>query len=593
MCMPAKTKAPSTGTDRLHVRLHKKVRHHYFRVMPDKKHHRVLIWVVFFVVSAIIAAQLLYPPDRALPLAYIDGKNVAWQQENDIMTDAEERFQATKLTLTIEGGATREYPLAMAGVHIEADTTAKAATNYPFWQRYIPFSVLLPRGYNSHESVVFTPSVLTTFSAKVALELGYAPENARLQIKDGVLEAHSEKAGRMVDSEALARKIKDIAVADGRVTTLVVPSTAVTPTTTAASLRQVRTQAEQALAIPLVFTAEEKAFTPSAAERASWLVLGENEGGETQLRFDSDKLNEYLTGLDKEVGVPAGQTRITLVDGRETARQTGSEGRTIDTVAVATAVQAHLLEGVGTNTVALPFRPTMPQVIYNGSYTATQTGLQAYVSDAARRYNAAIAIQQVGAGSWSADARAGVSMPSASTYKLYVAKMLFDRMDRGEVTWDDQILDTTVSVCFDRMTIASTNACAEEWIRQFGRTNINNTLYGIGISRGTTFTNQTAVHTTARDLRHFMIGLENGTVIGGAHRDRLLRSLSTHSFRQGIPAGSKGRVYDKVGFLWDYTHDAAIVYHPRGTYVMVVMTKGQSYARIAAITREVEQIMYP
>ncbi|HMS93291.1 MAG TPA: serine hydrolase, partial [Candidatus Saccharibacteria bacterium] len=109
----------------------------------------------------------------------------------------------------------------------------------------------------------------------------------------------------------------------------------------------------------------------------------------------------------------------------------------------------------------------------------------------------------------------------------------------------------------------------------------------------TTFTHPVATHTTARDLRTFLLGVNDGSIVNGAQRDRLLTALSSHSFRQGIPAGSKGTVQDKVGFLWDYTHDAAIVRHPRGTYVMVVMTKGQSYARIAAITREVEKIMYP
>jgi len=52
-------------------------------------------------------------------------------------------------------------------------------------------------------------------------------------------------------------------------------------------------------------------------------------------------------------------------------------------------------------------------------------------------------------------------------------------------------------------------------------------------------------------------------------------------------------VHDKVGFLWDYVHDTAIVNHPKGNYVMTIMTKGQSYAAIAAVTREVERIMYP
>lgn len=592
--MPSETEtAEIQGKDRLHIRFHRRAKHHYYRVMPNKKHHRILIWAVFFTITGIIAAQLLYPPDRALPFSYIDGESVAWQQENEVMTRAEERFQATRLKLTIESGKTKEYTLAAAGAHIEADQIAKSATHYPFWQRYIPLSVLMPRQYNSHDSVHFTSSVMEKFAAKVADDLNYTPQDARLQIKDGKLEAHSETSGRTVDSKALVKHLKGKAVADGKTTSIIVPSRSVAPKTTANSLKDVRSQAERALAIPLTLTSEGKIFTPPPSERASWLLLGEDEDAKTVLRFDAEAFNKYLAKLDEEVGVLAGQTRITLVDGRETARQAGASGRTIDTAAVRAVVQAHVLEGTGESTVELPFHPTSPQFLYNESYTATQEGLRAYVNDTANRYNTAIAIQQVGGNGWSADARADVSMPSASTYKLYIAKMLFDKMNRGEISWNDRMQDTTVSGCFDRMVIASTNACAEEWIRQFGRTNINNTLYGLGMSGGTTFTHPVATHTTARDLRTFLLGVNDGSIVNGAQRDRLLTALSSHSFRQGIPAGSKGTVQDKVGFLWDYTHDAAIVRHPRGTYVMVVMTKGQSYARIAAITREVEKIMYP
>ncbi len=90
-----------------------------------------------------------------------------------------------------------------------------------------------------------------------------------------------------------------------------------------------------------------------------------------------------------------------------------------------------------------------------------------------------------------------------------------------------------------------------------------------------------------------MIGLNDGSLVGGEYRDRLLDSLGRHPYRYGIPTGSKGNVHDKVGFVWDYVNDTAIVQHPRGTYVMAIMTKGYSYATIASITREVERIMYP
>jgi hypothetical protein len=93
-----------------------------------------------------------------------------------------------------------------------------------------------------------------------------------------------------------------------------------------------------------------------------------------------------------------------------------------------------------------------------------------------------------------------------------------------------------------------------------------------------------------------MIGLDNSTVVKGANRDRLLYNLARQPYKYGIPTGSSvpaNQIYDKVGFLWDYVHDTAIVPHPRGAYVMTIMGKGQGYGGIAAVAREIERIMYP
>jgi beta-lactamase class A len=207
-----------------------------------------------------------------------------------------------------------------------------------------------------------------------------------------------------------------------------------------------------------------------------------------------------------------------------------------------------------------------------------------------------IVVQQLEGQKWYAAAREHESIPSGSTYKLFVAMVLFDRINKGQIHWSDPMLDTTVSECFDRMTVASTNPCAESWIAQFGREYINNFAYARGFSHGTSFTTGSATQTTAADLNKYMIGLDNGTLVTGANRSKLLYNLSRHPYKYGIATGSivaSDKVYDKVGFLWDYIHDTAIVSHPKGKYILTIMTKGQSYAAIANVTREIERIMYP
>jgi hypothetical protein len=313
------------------------------------------------------------------------------------------------------------------------------------------------------------------------------------------------------------------------------------------------------------------------------------------LSVDPARLAIYLEEINASVGTPAGRTNISIVNGRETGRTPGASGRGINRELLIAQLTDVLMKKA--NKPQLPlvaqFVDIQPGIIYNNKYTATQEGLQAYVNDVSRARNVRISIQQIDGGKWSANARANESTPSASTFKLYVSLMLFDKMKKGEIRWSDPMLDTTVSGCFNRMTIASTNPCAYKWLDTWGRSNVNAFVYAHGFSQGTFFSSSEATRTTAADLTQYMIGLNSGALVSEPYRSQLLHNLFIHPYQEGIPAGSAGIVHNKVGFLWDYTHDTAIVQHPKGTYVMTVMTKGQSYTAIANITREVERIMYP
>ena len=572
--------------------MRRRLKTRYDRHMPNKKHHRVLIWVVFFVCSGVVAGQLLYPVDRALPLARVAHQRVTWQGHDELAKVLENHFRATTLQLTV-GDKSVELPLASAGAELNTERMIDTLVAYPFWQRFIPFSIVVHTQDITKADVYYTESILKKVSEEQAKKLSFAAVDARLAIENGVLIATAEEQGSEVTSEAVYKAITSASVQLGGTTTLAVSAKRTEPAETARNLQAVRATAEAALARQVQVTANGQAFTPDRATVASWLRIAADTDGKPTLEIVTDTLSVFFDSIDAKVGVPAGRTNINLTDGRETSRTTGQTGTAINRDELQTQLVEWLLSGEGQGTFMASFHDVAPSVMYDNKYTATEEGLRAYVTDASRRMNVRIAIQQVDGGKWSASARADESIPSASTYKLFVAKWLFDQMDKGIVHWDDPMLDTTVSVCFDRMTIASTNPCAESWLAQAGRPQFNQYIWGLGFSQGTNFNMPDATHTTANDLQRMMLGINDNTIMKGANKDRLLHSLSTHPYRYGIPTGSGGQVYDKVGFLWDYVHDTAIVRHPKGTYVMTIMTKGQSYATIASLTREIERIMYP
>jgi len=561
--------------------------------MPNKKHHRVLVWVVFLTVVGAIAAQMLYPLGRALPFATLAGKSVGWTPELQLTEKIAGAFPDAKIKLQAGTKTTEEIALVKAGAQQNADAMVRALTDYPFWQRFIPGSIVWQRPSVTAWRVDYTPAQLNEFAAQQAAALTYDPINAGLAIKDGALVATLDAPGSKVDPATVKTALVSATPQYGAVTVVSVPAQSVAAAKTAGDLASVRAQAQAALALPVQIQANGQTFTPDSTVKAGWLRLAEDQSGKTILNVDTDALHTYINDvITKQVGKAAGRTNITLQNGREASRQIGESGLKVNNAPLAVLVTNYLLNGQGRPPFIAEMVAVEPGIIYNNTYTATQEGLQAFISEKAK-HGAWISVQQLNGEKWAAGADDKDSVVSGSTYKLYVALYLFNQMDAGNISWSTPILDTSTDTCFNRMTIASTNPCAEEWLRQFGRSNVNEFVYGKGFSTATTFTHPEAAHTSAADLTKFMVGLEQGTLIGGANRERLLYSLDHHPYRYGIPTGSAGQVWDKVGFVFDYVNDTAIVHHPKGNYVMTILTKGQSYGAIATMTREIEKIMYP
>lgn len=568
-----------------------KVRHKYYRYMPEKKHHRVLIWVVFFAIAFILGAQMLYPLDKAPPFASIRSQNVAFQDRTKLSERLTSEFRNTKVTLDVGSKNQKSFDLVAAGADQDIEKLTFRLTDYPFWQRLIPGSLFWQTPNITTVKPVFSSAILDDFSAKRAAEVASKPENARLIIENGELKSFDEIPGIVVKKSDITNTLQQANFTIGADNKVKVTAKKIQPEITAADFDVVRQKTQAALAHHVIIIADNKQFTPDHKEIAKWLSIGLDSGKAT-FAIDKNAVLTYIASINKEVGIEPQSTRISVVDGVMASRQEGTSGRTVNAELLFSQLNEALLSEQQDVELKADFVPVAPPTVYNTTYTSSEVGLRAYVADESRN-NTHIVVRQLRSGGWTASARADESIPSGSTYKLYVALWLFDQMDKGLIHWEDPWLDTTVSVCFDRMTIASTNPCANAWIDKAGRDNLNNFVYAHGFSQGTSFTMPDANHTTANDLAKYMTGLNDGSLVGGAHRDRLLHSLSVHPYRYGVPTGSAGFVQDKVGFLWDYVHDAAIVHHPRGDYIIVVMTKGRSYAAIAEITRQVERIMYP
>jgi beta-lactamase class A len=93
---------------------------------------------------------------------------------------------------------------------------------------------------------------------------------------------------------------------------------------------------------------------------------------------------------------------------------------------------------------------------------------------------------------------------------------------------------------------------------------------------------------TASDIAKLLKGFYDGSLLSASSTAYLFNLMENQVYRSGIPAGSPGAtVADKVGFLDSWNHDAAIVYGPHTTYILVIMTTNSSFSQIKDLSSQI------
>ena len=309
--------------------------------MPDRAQHRNAIWAVFWAVAGILVVQIIYPPTHTLPLAYWQGQHQGYSSELVVAADIAKAFDDTTMRLTA-GGKSVDVGLGALGAEPQVASVVTDLTAYPFWQRYVPLSILWPRFVDA-TTLTYANAISQPECQLRAAELSYDAVNASVQLKDGQLVATDDIDGAHVNADELCRQIQQTPIRLGQVVELQVAAQTIVAEQTSADFAVVAQQARTALDRPITFAYEQQKYTPEPVERAQWLRLDSDEAGQTALGVNHDALHTYLSGLSEQIGHPAGQTNITIVNGIETGRDTGEPGREVEYEPIIAAVSEQLL----------------------------------------------------------------------------------------------------------------------------------------------------------------------------------------------------------------------------------------------------------
>jgi len=195
------------------------------------------------------------------------------------------------------------------------------------------------------------------------------------------------------------------------------------------------------------------------------------------------------------------------------------------------------------------------------------------------------------------------TFPAASIIKLPVMTYLFYLSDHnlidlsehigfsyadklpgaGILQWLQPSRYTLWNYC--RMMISlSDNTATRLLVNRVGRKNVNRYCRKIGLYKTfllnsnplTEPPNRSANLTTPNDIAKLLARIEKGTGFKPSSRKDMLSFMMGQKYRFGIPfALPKGfRCANKTGNISNVLHDCAIVYAPRGKYVLCVFTKG-------------------
>jgi len=549
------------------------------------RHKRILL-SIGGVLLVVIVTQFVYPHGRMVPFARIDGQRIGSRTKTQVVQLILDRYTNVPLKLEISGSAkktTDNASTAEAGLGPDTDRIINNLRSYPWWQRVVPFSLIV-KGLTTNQEIVtqLDDERFASYASAQLKNCAVQPRNASVAAMNGSVVLVSARVGQKCDKDALRKALLRTTLNQEGVD-VQITAAAVSPIRSDKDVSGLLKDAVALTTHKITLELAGTGYPVDKATLASWLVFADDaKHKKLTVDVDTTPIRDYLTTMQPKIYIAPGTTTVQTVDGTEVSRVEGTEGQGLNFTTTADALKQQLLDGDGTakgDIIALPSR-----VVYQRSYTATRAGLQALLNDiVADKGDYAISVRMLDGTVISANGTKHYH--PASTYKMYVAYSLLKRIASGQTKWvDDATGGKNISQCFDLMIINSDNTCAEWLGDMIGWTNINNEVHAIGLSNTNTI--RGAMYSTADDETLFLMKLQNGTILNAPERDRMLDVMKRQVYRSGIPAGVGVVVADKVGFLDGNLHDAAIVYGKQ-TYTLTIMSNASSWAQIADAARQI------
>lgn len=536
-------------------------------------------------VGLLVLVQLLYPWDRLTPTAQIDGVSLGWLTRSEAAAKLNDEYknQPVRFQLGTTNQKVASPTLEQLGVTVQTAKYLEQAS-YPWYLRLVPTSLWwgqrvpteTPEREFSKATDDYITQKLMPHCEKPPQNASFKPDGTRLKVVPAV-------PGGACEQASVVEAIKSMQPHLPVETVVTLPLREVAATIGDEQAEQLVEKLNHRIEAGVPIQAGDQRVVAAAETVVAWLQPAEHEGV-LDVAVGGDAAKQYIEQeISPKVAIAPGTSQITTKDFDIVARVDGAPGRALNLDQTYVGIRQFVVQEADVAAAATTTLP--PREAYTRTYSSSDKGLSALLENFAKDHPGSYAMTYIELDGQKrrAEYQGDKEFVTASTYKLFTAYSLLKRVDDGRESWQSN------ANCFDQMIRLSENSCAENYIHKFGFGPLTRELGDIGL-KNSNFTKSGGPYTTSNDLALILGQLQTGQNFSQTGRDRLLSAMRANIHRQGIPAGASGAVANKPGFMNGLLHDAAIVYSPSGTYVLVVMSDGSSWANIAKLTRELEKV---
>lgn len=541
--------------------------------------------VVLATVSSVVL-QLAYPRFMTLPQTRIGGEAVGFKNRQQLFIALAHKEQGN---LKIQSGdLTLQQKPADVGLSFDINKDIQTATSYSWKQRLVPFSFFTQVRDVPHYSLKVDEAKARAYALSLAAH-DRAPINAAVKLEGTKVTVEKGQAGYSFAEKDMMDAIRATKL-DRNMTTTITPRV-VEPEIPEPVAVEAAGILQQRLSKPLTVKAADKDVTFDVTTIATWTKLTPDPANKKLVvGYDREKVKAALAPLAAKVYVPSAPQTATLVDGAIASHSGGQDGRALNTDATADAAVKALSENK--DTIEATIQPVIFVQRAIRTYTRSSRGVQALLDYWSQSNGGqwGIVVRNFN-GDISASHNGNKQFTSASVYKIYIAYVVYTKVSAGQMSMDSATGNgRSVASCMEVMIVRSDNPCAIALGDMIGWSASNGMLYAKGFnSTNIAYGGQV---TTPNDAANYLFALETGSLLSSAHRSDLLSKMGRGIYRYAIPAGSPGmHVANKLGALGTYNHDVAIVYHPKGAYVLSVFSTGSSHAKIRELAGQINALL--